>query len=186
VIISFVVCKAKLSIQLPAVVAGSRRSQIYFSNGKIACACAGGIFCFTRFSGSSSPASFDIAGVLLVFSYLIVPPFEGSISLGPWPTVCLSAGPSLCSVGWPVAGLFLSFQWDLPLGAAIVYTFGVLLIAIGFAGLFPTKSGGLIRLARTSVPRIDTAPAIFDHETAARHSHPTQSLRGGLCPGAAA
>jgi hypothetical protein len=73
VIISFVLCKAKLSIQLPAVVAGSRRSQIYFSNGKIACACAGGIFCFTRFSGSSSPASFDIAGVLLVFSYLIVP-----------------------------------------------------------------------------------------------------------------
>ena len=30
VIISFVLCKAKLSIQLPAVVAGSRRSQIYF------------------------------------------------------------------------------------------------------------------------------------------------------------
>jgi ABC-type Mn2+/Zn2+ transport system permease subunit len=34
-----------------------------------------------------------------------------------------------------IAGLFLSFWWDLPSGAAIVCTFGALLILISFIGL---------------------------------------------------
>ena len=51
-------------------------------------------------------------------------------------------------IGWEialfggVAGLFLSFQWDLPSGAAIVCTFGVLLIVIGFAGVIRRKPAG--------------------------------------------
>jgi zinc/manganese transport system permease protein len=74
-----------------------------------------------------------IAGVLLVFSYLIVPAVCG-ISLAS------SLGKRLL-IGWFVAlaggvsGLFRSFYWDLPSGAAIVCTFGLLLILIGSAGI---------------------------------------------------
>jgi hypothetical protein len=45
-------------------------------------------------------------------------------------------------IGWVVAllggvaGLFLSYWWDLPSGAAIVCTFGVFLILISFIGLW--------------------------------------------------
>lgn len=69
-----------------------------------------------------------IAGVLLVFSYLIVPAVCGI-------TVAGSLGRRLL-IGWLVAliggigGLFLSFWWDLPSGAAIVCTFGALLILV--------------------------------------------------------
>ncbi len=74
-----------------------------------------------------------IAGVLLVFSYLIVPAVCG-ISLA------RSLGKRLL-IGWlvalvgGVAGLFLSFQWDLPSGAAIVCTFGLLLLLVSAIGL---------------------------------------------------
>ncbi len=67
-----------------------------------------------------------IAGVLLVFSYLIVPAVCGII-------MARRTGPRLL-VGWLIAlaggifGLFASFWWDLPSGAAIVCTFGVLLV----------------------------------------------------------
>lgn len=70
-----------------------------------------------------------IAGVLLVFSYLIVPAICGI-------NLARSLGKRLL-IGWlialvgGVAGLFLSFRWDLPSGAAIVCTFGVLLISVG-------------------------------------------------------
>ena len=69
-----------------------------------------------------------IAGVLLVFSYLIVPAICG-----------VNAGRSLgrrLLVGWGIAllggvgGLFFSFWWDLPSGAAIVCTFGALLVVV--------------------------------------------------------
>jgi zinc/manganese transport system permease protein len=74
-----------------------------------------------------------IAGVLLVFSYLIVPAVCGINLARP-------LGKRLL-IGWVVAllggvaGLFLSFRWDLPSGAAIVCTFGVLLIVISLGGL---------------------------------------------------
>ena len=74
-----------------------------------------------------------IAGVLLVFTYLIVPAVCGINLAG-------SLGKRLL-IGWlialvgGVAGLFLSFRWDLPSGAAIVCTFGVLLILVSLAGL---------------------------------------------------
>lgn len=81
-----------------------------------------------------------IAGVLLVFSYLIVPAVCG-ISLA------RSLGKRLL-IGWfvalagGVAGLFLSFQGDLPSGAAIVCTFGLLLILIGSASLLLRRRSG--------------------------------------------
>ena len=81
-----------------------------------------------------------IAGVLLVFSYLIVPAVCG-INLARSLTNRLLIGWVIALLGG-VAGLFLSFQWDLPSGAAIVCTFGVLLIAIGFAGLFRRRAAG--------------------------------------------
>jgi len=39
-----------------------------------------------------------------------------------------------------IAGLFLSFWWDLPSGAAIVCTFGALLILISFLGLWRRRA----------------------------------------------
>src|SRR5438876_3223452 len=79
-----------------------------------------------------------IAGVLLVFSYLIVPAVCGINLAG-------SLGRRLL-IGWLIAliggvgGLFLSFWWDLPSGAAIVCTFGALLILVSVISLFRRKS----------------------------------------------
>jgi zinc/manganese transport system permease protein len=68
----------------------------------------------------------QIGGVLLIFSYLIVP------------AVCASFLArklrSLLLIGWltatlaSVAGLFCSYQYDLPTGAAIVCMLGVALV----------------------------------------------------------
>jgi zinc/manganese transport system permease protein len=73
-----------------------------------------------------------IAGVLLVFSYLIVPAVCG-ISLAGSLGKRFLLGWAIALVGG-IAGLYLSFRWDLPSGAAIVCTFGVLLIVITSLG----------------------------------------------------
>ncbi len=78
-----------------------------------------------------------IAGVLLVFSYLIVPAVCGIV-------LARRIGPRLL-IGWMIAlaggifGLFASFWWDLPSGAAIVCTFGGLLVLTSFAGMLRSK-----------------------------------------------
>ena len=73
-----------------------------------------------------------IAGVYLVFSYLIVPAVCGAL-MSPRTAVRLT-------IGWVVAltagltGLLLSAQWesmDLPTGPTIVCTFGLLLVVCG-------------------------------------------------------
>lgn len=79
-----------------------------------------------------------IAGVLLVFSYLIVPAVCG-INLAGTLTKRLLIGWLIALIGG-VLGLFCSFWWDLPSGAAIVCTFGALLIVVSVAGLFRTRS----------------------------------------------
>src|SRR5438874_5819783 len=74
-----------------------------------------------------------LAGVLLVFSYLIVPAVCGI-------NLATRIGNRLL-IGWIVAliggigGLFLSYWWDLPSGAAIVCTFGALLILVSLSGV---------------------------------------------------
>jgi zinc/manganese transport system permease protein len=74
-----------------------------------------------------------IAGVLLVFSYLIVPAVCG-INLASRIGNRLLIGWIIALIGG-IAGLFLSFYWDLPSGAAIVCTFGALLILISLVAL---------------------------------------------------
>jgi len=75
-----------------------------------------------------------IAGVLLVFSYLIVPAVCG-INLARRIANRLLIGWFIALLGG-IAGLFLSYWWDLPSGAAIVCTFGALLILISLVALW--------------------------------------------------
>ena len=75
-----------------------------------------------------------IAGVLLVFSYLIVPAVCG-INLARRTANRLLIGWFIALLGG-IAGLFLSYLWDLPSGAAIVCTFGALLILISLFALW--------------------------------------------------
>ena len=75
-----------------------------------------------------------IAGVLLVFSYLIVPAVCG-INLAQRTASRLLIGWVIALLGG-IAGLFLSYWWDLPSGAAIVCTFGALLILISLLALW--------------------------------------------------
>src|SRR5207302_9975794 len=79
-----------------------------------------------------------IAGVLLVFSYLIVPAVCG-INLAKRISHRLLIGWVIAWIGG-IGGLFLSFWWDLPSGAAIVCTFGALLILISFVGLWRRRA----------------------------------------------
>jgi zinc/manganese transport system permease protein len=76
-------------------------------------------------------SSVRLAGVLLVFSYLIVPAAVA--------TLLATSVPARLLIGWGVgalvsaAGLWASFAWDLPTGAAVVTSFGALmaLVALG-------------------------------------------------------
>ena len=70
--------------------------------------------------------SVQTAGVLLIFSFLIVPAvcglfwsggFAGSLGIG-W----------LVGAGVSLAGSFLSYRWDLPTGATIICMFGMTLL----------------------------------------------------------
>jgi zinc/manganese transport system permease protein len=78
-----------------------------------------------------------IAGVLLVFTYLIVPAVCG-INLASTFRKRLLAGWIIALIGG-VAGLMWSFYSDLPSGAAIVCTFGVLLVLVSLAGLMKSR-----------------------------------------------
>lgn len=72
----------------------------------------------------------NVAGVLLVFAFLIIPAFSASLVAGSFVGRLL--------VGWvlgllgAVAGLWLSFSADLPVGATMVSVIGLLpLVALG-------------------------------------------------------
>ena len=76
-------------------------------------------------------SSVRIAGVLLVFSYLIVPAAVAAL--------LTASVPARLVIGWGVgalvsaAGLWASFAWDLPTGAAVVTAFGALMAAAALA-----------------------------------------------------
>jgi zinc/manganese transport system permease protein len=78
-----------------------------------------------------------IAGVLLVFSYLIVPAVCG-INLASKLSSRLLIGWIIALIGG-IAGLFFSFWWDLPSGAAIVCTFGALLVIVSIYSILRAR-----------------------------------------------
>jgi zinc/manganese transport system permease protein len=83
-------------------------------------------FLFYATFGFVVTSSVEMAGVLLVFSFLIVPSVCGVL-------LAKSVGRRLL-VGWltgtltSVAGVAASYWWDLPTGATVVCAFGVCLI----------------------------------------------------------
>jgi zinc/manganese transport system permease protein len=80
-----------------------------------------------------------IAGVLLVFSYLIAPAVC-AVSLARSISVRLLIGWGVSLVG-SIAGLFLSYWWDFPSGAAIVCTLGAMLVLTSLRSLIRTRPG---------------------------------------------
>ncbi|HEV8226841.1 MAG TPA: iron chelate uptake ABC transporter family permease subunit [Methylomirabilota bacterium] len=85
-------------------------------------------FAFYVTFGVVVTSSVRIAGVLLVFSYLIVPAAVAAL--------LTSSVRGRLAMGWALGaavsavGLWASFAWDLPTGATIVATFGVLMAAV--------------------------------------------------------
>src|SRR5207253_7710169 len=79
-----------------------------------------------------------IACVLLVFSYLFVPAVCG-INLARGTRARLLLGWIVATLGG-IGGLFWSFYGDLPSGAAIVCTFGVLLLLVSAVGFVKKES----------------------------------------------
>jgi len=101
-------------------------------------------FFFYAFFGLVVTSFVGIAGVLLVFSYLIVPAVCG-INLAQRTANRLLIGWFIALLGG-IAGLFLSYWWDLPSGAAIVCTFGALLILISLFALQQHRRGHRIEM----------------------------------------
>jgi zinc/manganese transport system permease protein len=109
-------------------------------------------------------SSVRIAGVLLVFSYLIVPAaLAGLFTPGLLPRLMLAwaLGAALTA-----AGLYASWTWDLPTGPAIVTAFGAAtaLVALGFAarklttrkaGIFAYALAALTGLLLVAFPKMD-------------------------------
>jgi zinc/manganese transport system permease protein len=91
-------------------------------------------FLFYTSFGFVVTSSVTIAGVLLVFSYLIVPSVAAML-------FSRRIGTRL-AIGWAMgaivsaAGILASFQLDLPTGATIVCTFGVALVILAIARSF--------------------------------------------------
>jgi zinc/manganese transport system permease protein len=84
-------------------------------------------------------SSVPIAGVLLVFSYLIVPAVSAMFFSN-------RIGPRL-AIGWAMGaivtaiGVYLSYAFDLPTGATIVTTLGAALVVLaGLRGLVGRRS----------------------------------------------
>jgi zinc/manganese transport system permease protein len=68
----------------------------------------------------------QIGGVLLVFSFLIIPAVSAGFLIEPLGAK-LAVAWTLATVGG-ILGLIVSYQWDLPTGAAIVCTLAFLLV----------------------------------------------------------
>ena len=88
-------------------------------------------FLFYASFGLVVTRSVAIAGVLLVFCYLIVPSVGGMLFSG-------RVGPRL-AIGWvmgtvvSILGMYFSVLFDLPTGATIVCTFGLVLVLMAAA-----------------------------------------------------
>jgi zinc/manganese transport system permease protein len=88
-------------------------------------------FLFYASFGFVVTSSVSIAGVLLVFCYLIVPSVAAMLFAD-------RIGPRL-AIGWSMGtivsalGVYLSLVLDLPTGATIVCTFGLVLVVLALA-----------------------------------------------------
>jgi zinc/manganese transport system permease protein len=96
-------------------------------------------FLFYASFGFVVTSSVAIAGVLLVFCYLIVPSVAAML-------YAENIGPRL-AIGWTMGtivsglGVWLSLQLDLPTGATIVCTFGLVLVLMAVVrALFPASA----------------------------------------------
>jgi zinc/manganese transport system permease protein len=85
-------------------------------------------FLFYASFGFVVTSSVPIAGVLLVFSYLIVPAVSAMLFSNRLPT--------RLAIGWSMgaivsaAGIYFSYLWDLPTGATIATTLGAALVLL--------------------------------------------------------
>ncbi|OFW04463.1 MAG: ABC transporter [Acidobacteria bacterium RIFCSPLOWO2_02_FULL_68_18] len=109
-------------------------------------------FLFYASFGFVVTRSVAIAGVLLVFCYLIVPSVGGML-------FSRNIGPRL-AIGWVMGtvvsmlGMYFSVEFDLPTGATIVCTFGVALAAMAAVRpLFRLQAHGAARVAPTEARR---------------------------------
>jgi zinc/manganese transport system permease protein len=100
-------------------------------------------FLFYASFGFVVTSSVAIAGVLLVFCYLIVPSVGAML-------FAREIGPRL-AIGWTMGtlvsalGVYLSLKIDLPTGATIVCTFGIVLILMALARAAIWRTGGAPR-----------------------------------------
>jgi zinc/manganese transport system permease protein len=99
-------------------------------------------------------SSVQMAGVLLVFGFLVIPAVAGLMA---------TSRPGLAlAIGWifgvvaSVAGLIASVSWDLPAAPSILVTLTALLAVLG----------GVLGLVRVSRPRVGAAAAV--EETVSR------------------
>ncbi|MBI4488130.1 MAG: metal ABC transporter permease, partial [Deltaproteobacteria bacterium] len=111
-------------------------------------------FVFYASFGFVVTSSVQIAGVLLVFSYLIVPAAIAAL--------LTQSVIKRLALGWglgfvvSILGLLASATWDLPTGATVVATFGVLIAAVAaWLGLH-----SLVRGVRAQGPRALTGVGI--------------------------
>ena len=99
-------------------------------------------FLFYASFGFVVTSSVSIAGVLLVFCYLIVPSVAGMLYSD-------KVGPRL-TIGWVMGvvtsmlGMYFSVIWDLPTGATIVCTFGFVLVVTAAVRPLLRRSVGLL------------------------------------------
>ena len=123
----FVFRKRFLEISLDARAVAARGISVRFWD-----------FLFYASFGFVVTRSVAIAGVLLVFCYLIVPSVGGMLFSG-------RIGPRL-AIAWVMGtvvsmlGMYFSVQFDLPTGAAIVCTFGLVLAVMAAARPFFRRS----------------------------------------------
>ncbi len=102
-------------------------------------------FLFYASFGFVVTSSVAIAGVLLVFCYLIVPSVAAML-------YAENIGPRL-AIGWTMGtlvsavGVYLSLVIDLPTGATIVCTFALVLILMAVVRLFVSKRAGKPQMA---------------------------------------
>ncbi|MEA2884867.1 MAG: zinc/manganese transport system permease protein [Bradyrhizobium sp.] len=114
-------------------------------------------FVFYASFGLVVTSSVAIAGVLLVFSFLIVPAAIG--------VLFASSPPRQLAIGWitgtltSAAGLATSFILDLPTGAAMVCAFGLALAVAG--ALYPFLRGNRDNALRVAIASVRWCAAVL-------------------------